>query len=156
MRFDLALWSSCRLFSGLALACAAILLALSAPPAWSQSTATGTVSGQVLDQTKAIIAGAQIKLTDLTTGASLTVTSNEAGRYSLLNVPPATYDISISKTGFSLFKVDAQHVEVGQVLTINAVLEVGSTTTTVEVAATAGAELQVPTPPSARRSRDRL
>ena len=48
----------------------------------------------------------------------------------------------MSKTGFSVYKVSQQHVQVGLVLTINAKLEVGSTATTVEVVSTAGAELQ--------------
>jgi len=142
MSLNLALLSSSRLSSRLALVCMGFLLSLSAPPAWSQSTATGTVSGQILDQQHAVIGGAQIKLTNLTTGSMLTSSTNDAGRYSLLNVPPGDYDITITKTGFTQFKVNAQKVEVGEVLTIDAVMEVGSTATTVEVTAAAGAELQ--------------
>ena len=41
-----------------------------------------------------------------------------------------------------MFKVSAQKIDVGTTMTINATLKVGSTTTTVEVAATVGAELQ--------------
>ena len=118
------------------------LLSLTGLCAWAQSTATGTVSGQVVDQTRAAAAGAQVRLTDAATGSTLSVLSNDAGRYIFLNVKPGVYNIAIGKSGFSLYKVDQQHVEVGQVLTINATLEVGSTATTIEVTASPGAELQ--------------
>ena len=51
-------------------------------------------------------------------------------------------DITVGKQGFSMFKVSRQQVQVGLAVTINATLEVGSTATTVEVTAAAGAELQ--------------
>lgn len=111
-------------------------------PAWSQSTATGTVSGQVTDPQNAVVAGAQVKVTDITTNNTLTAMTNDAGRYSFLNVPPGNYSITITKTGFSVYKVDGQRVEVGQLLTINAALQLGSTSTIVEVSSVAGAGLQ--------------
>ena len=129
-------------FSGLSLACLAVVLSLCATSAWSQSTASGTVSGQVLDQSGAAVVGAQIKLTDATTNSALTALTNDAGRYSLINVPPATYNLMVTKQGFTVYKVNALKVDVGLVATVNATLEVGSTSTTVEVSAAAGAELQ--------------
>ncbi len=132
-------WRSASLLSGIALA---IALFPGAVPAWSQTGSTGSVSGQVSDQQNAVIAGAEIKLTDTSTNNSLTTLTNDSGRYTFVSVPPGTYNIAISKTGFSVYKVSQQHVQVGLVLTINAKLEVGSTATTVEVVSTAGAELQ--------------
>ena len=49
--------------------------------ALAQSSASGTVSGQVTDQQGAIIPGVQIKLTDPSTNITLTATTNEAGRF---------------------------------------------------------------------------
>src|SRR5438477_1114845 len=134
--------SSCPLtrFFGLTVGCLGILLIPGGPRAWSQST--GTVSGQVTDQQGAAVAAAEVKLTDPTTNKSLTTLTNETGRYIFLNVPSGSMSITVAKPGFSVRKFDAQPVEVGQVLTINAVLEVGSTSTTVEVSAAAGAQLQ--------------
>ena len=129
-------------FYGLSMMCLGILLCLGAAPAWSQSTATGTVSGQVTDQQNAAIVGAEVRLIDIATSTARSTLTNEAGRYSYINVPPGTYDITVSKTGFSIHKVNQQQVQVGQLLTINAILEVGSTSTTVEVSAAKGAELQ--------------
>jgi hypothetical protein len=121
------------------LALAALLLC---GPAWPQTSSTGSVSGLVTDQQRAIVVGATIKLTDPSTGITLTTSSNDTGRYIFPNVSPGQYNISIAKTGFSTTDVNDQRIEVGQVLTINATLQVGATATTVEVAAQTGADLQ--------------
>ena len=125
-------------------ACLALvfMLCLGSLPVWSQSAASGTVSGQVMDVQHATVAGAEIRLTDVSTGTTASVTSNDAGRYIFLNVKPGVYDITVGKAGFSVFRAAQQQVQIGNVLTINATLEVGSTATTIEVTAAAGAELQ--------------
>lgn len=117
-------------------------LILSDLPVSAQSAASGTVSGQVTDATHAAVGGAQVKMTDTTRGATLNTITNDAGRYSLLNLEPGFYNITVTRTGFSTFQINKQQVEVGQTLTINATLEVGTTTTTVEVTAATGAALQ--------------
>jgi Carboxypeptidase regulatory-like domain len=118
------------------------ILGLAATPVWGQSTATGTVSGQVVNALKAVAPGTEVKLLDPTTNKVLTATTNESGRYIFLNVAPGTYNITFSKAGFSAYQVNAQTVNVGEVLTINAILAVGAVSTTVEVTSVAGAELQ--------------
>ena len=120
----------------------ALVFFLGAPTARSQVTSSGSVAGQVVDQQSAAIPGAEIKLFDPTTNSVQTTVTNDAGRYVFISVAPGTYDITVSKQGFSMFKVSKQQVQVGLAVTINATLEVGSTATTVEVTAAAGAELQ--------------
>ena len=119
-----------------------LLLCLGAVPVWPQATSTSTVTGQVTDQQAALVPATQVTLTDKSTSTARTTSSNETGRYVFINVPSGTYDLTFSKPGFNLFKVTAQQVQVGQTLTINATLEVGATTTTIEVKATNLAELQ--------------
>src|SRR5689334_13368044 len=98
-----------------------VFAVLGASPARSQTaSSTATVSGQVTDATNAAVVGAVIRLTDPTTNSSLTTRSNQAGRFIVVNVPSAAYDITINKQGFSTFKAAQQQVQVGQVLTINA------------------------------------
>ena len=121
----------------------AALLSLAAVSAWAQSASTGTVSGQVTDQQNAFIVGAEVKLIDLQTNVARTTLTNEAGRYSFINVTPGSYDITVNKPGFAQTRIASQTVEVGLTLTANFALQVGSTATTVEVTAAAGAELQV-------------
>jgi hypothetical protein len=122
--------------------CLGIVLSLSATSAWAQTSQVGTLVGQVTDEQGAAVPGASIKMTDTSTNSVLTTTTNNGGRYSFSSVPPATYNISFVKQGFSTYEVNAQAVQISTVLTINAVLKVGATATTVEVSATAGAQLQ--------------
>src|SRR5437016_2196937 len=110
--------------------------------AWSQSTSAGTVSGQVTDRHDAAVVGAEAVLTDTSTNAAQTTRTNQVGRYIFLNVAPGTYNLTVSMPGFSQAKVSGQSVQVGLELTLNVTLDVGSTSTTVEVKASAGAELQ--------------
>src|SRR5205807_2389984 len=81
-------------------------------------------------------------LVDASTNTALTTVTNDAGRYVFISVPPAVYNMTVTKQGFSTFRIPNQQVQVGITLTINAPLAVGATTTTVEVSASAGAELQ--------------
>src|SRR5580698_9794453 len=122
--------------------CLGIVLGLSATSAWAQTSQVGTVVGQVTDEQNAAVPGAAIKMTDVSTSSVLETTSNNDGRYVFSSVTPGTYNISIVKQGFNTYDVNGQAVEISSVLTINAVLKVGSTATTVEVSATAGAQLQ--------------
>jgi hypothetical protein len=127
---------------GLRVACLAILLSLGVRPAWPQATSTSTVAGLVTDQQNAVMPNAEVRLTDTATNIERTTSTNEAGRYVFVNVRSGTYNIAFSKPGFAVYRVAAQQVTIGSTLTINVTLEVGTTTTTVEVSATAAAELQ--------------
>ena len=130
-----------RNFLGLTAALAGLLF-FQTVPAWSQVTTTGSISGLVTDQQNAAIGGAEVKLFDATTSSTQSTLTNETGRYIFVAVTPGVYDITVSKDGFTAYKVNRQQVSVGLALTINATLALGSTTTTVEVTAAAGAELQ--------------
>ena len=121
----------------------AMFLGFGETAAWSQATSQASIAGFVSDQQGAAIAGAEVRAVDTTTGGALTTTTNDAGRYVVINVAPGVYTITVTKTGFTVFKIAAQKVDVGTATTVNAVLEIGSTATTVEVTASAGAELQI-------------
>src|SRR5665213_3570454 len=109
--------------------------------AWPQATSTSSVSGLVTDQQQAAIPGALIRLLDPSTNQTSTTKTNDSGRYIFVNVKSGTYTVSIVKDGFSTFKVDALPVTIGDPVTVNAVMQIGSTSTTLEVVSTAGAEL---------------
>src|ERR1035438_2981752 len=104
--------------SGLFVICLAIILGLGVTPAWSQSTATGTVSGLVVDAQGAAVAGTEVKLLDTTRNKAVATTSNDTGRYIFLNVSPGIYNVTFNKTGFSVYQVNTQTVNVGEVLTL--------------------------------------
>lgn len=119
-----------------------LLGGLGAALLWGQATSSSSVSGRVTDQQGAPIPGVEVRLTDPSTSTAQTTTTNNDGRYLFANVNPATYTVVFSKAGFTTFRVESQVVEVGSAVTVNATLQVGAVSTTIEVQAEAAAELQ--------------
>jgi Carboxypeptidase regulatory-like domain len=130
---------SLRPFIGLLLCLVALLCAASG---WAQSSSSGAISGQVTDQQGSAVPATEVKITDPTTNISSKTVTNDAGRYIFVNVEPHKYSVTFSKSGFSTRRVAEADVQVGQTLSINAVLEVGAITSVVEVITAPGAELQ--------------
>ena len=137
--------SLCRYHSKLSfcwrtLLCGAFSLLLTVP-LFGQSTSTGTVVGQVTDETDSPVVGATVTLIDLMTSNRKATTTNETGRYVFVNVNPGIYDLTVEKTGFALAKVTQQEVSIGRQLTVDARLKVGQLAQTI-VVETTGANLQ--------------
>ncbi|HYA65009.1 MAG TPA: carboxypeptidase-like regulatory domain-containing protein [Candidatus Sulfotelmatobacter sp.] len=120
---------------------AVAILALNPGNVFAQTGGTGIVVGTVTDPSGAAVPGATVTLTDTATNAERTATTNDTGRYNFPNVPPGNYNVTISKTGFRVAKIVNQTVAVAESRTLDARLEVGATTQTVEVTAT-NTELQ--------------
>lgn len=120
-----------------------LLLCLAIPAGvLAQGSNSGTIVGVVTDQSGGVVVGASVTLTDTSTNSSRNTTTNDAGRYVFVNVSPSTYNISVTKEGFSVAKISNQYVKIGQQTTINVTLQVGAASQTVEVTAVAGSELQ--------------
>jgi len=119
-------------YSATLLMCIGALVLCSAPSMWAQ-TNTGTVAGTVTDSSKAVVSGATVTLTDTTTKASHSVTTNETGRYIFVDVDPGDYEISVTKQGFSTSKAKTS-VQVGLSTTANLTLQVGGSNVVIEVA----------------------
>src|SRR5271167_3755985 len=117
------------------------LFALVPSALFSQSSSTGTDAGTVTDPSGAAVAAAAVTLTDKATNIPRTASTNENGRYILVDVPAGTYDVTVSKQGFRISRLNDQTVNVGTALTLNVALEIGSVAESVEVTAT-NAELQ--------------
>ena len=64
----------------------------------AQNTSSGTIAGQVTDESGAAIPGAEIRLVDKATNSVKSFQSNEAGRYNIFNLDPGTYDVSVNKS----------------------------------------------------------
>jgi hypothetical protein len=118
------------------------LLALTfSVPAWAQSTSSGTVVGQVTDQTGAVVPDVAVRLTDISTSSTRDAITNANGRFTYVDVDPGIYTVTASKAGFATSKSEHVEVKVGVVLTVNLALQVGTANVVVEVQST-GTELQ--------------
>src|ERR1051325_1067540 len=108
------------------------------PPLAAQSP-TATVNGQIRDTSGAVVEGADIQLINENTGANYRTKTNGDGIYSIANVPPGSYRLQVSKTGFkTIIKPDIV-LNVLDARAINFDLPVGATSESVTV--DAGASL---------------
>jgi hypothetical protein len=126
---------------GLLWCAAALVLLLGPRTLLSQMAGTGQIDGTVTDKSGGAIAGAMVTLVDSQTNVAREATTNDTGRYIFASVAPGLYNLTISKPGFRATKFTRQEIQVGSTRTLNAILEIGSTTETVEVVAT-NAELE--------------
>ena len=97
----------------------------------------GGISGIVSDSSGAAVVGASVTVQSDVTGVALTRTTNSAGVYSFVSLPPATYLVTFSQNGFATSVHRNVIVTVDQTSTLNATLSVGSVSQQVTVAATA-------------------
>ncbi len=98
---------------------------------------TASVNGVVADASGANVAGAKIIVTDSQRGTVFQTEADAAGRFVVTALPPSTYVLTAEATGFKRFSSGQFTLAVQQQATVNATLEVGDVTTTVEVAGSA-------------------
>src|SRR5207244_5647046 len=103
---------------------------MSSTAAWSQATAQ--ISGTVTDPSGAVLPGSEITATQTETAAARKTVSNETGSYILPNLALGPYRLEVSLPGFRTFVQTGIVLQVNSTPVINAVLEVGQVTETVE------------------------
>jgi len=95
------------------------------------------INGTVTDPSGAVISGAAIDLKSAETGLHRSTLTNDKGLYEITLLPVGQYAITISQSGFRPTAVSQIDLAYGETRTIDARLEVGGATETVEVMATA-------------------
>ena len=110
------------------------LLLCSLGSAVAQNSSSG-VNGVVTDPGGAVVAGAQIALKNVDTNVERTTVSNGTGDYFFAQVPPARYTLTFAAPSFQKETISAFTVGIAQVVTINAVLKLGSVNQSVTVEA---------------------
>jgi Carboxypeptidase regulatory-like domain/TonB dependent receptor-like, beta-barrel/TonB-dependent Receptor Plug Domain len=93
---------------------------------------TGDISGTVTDPSGAAVANAVVNVQNLGTGEKATATTNEAGFYRIVNLPPGQYRMTIDVAGFKTMERPAT-VSIALVTEANFMLQVGTRGETVEV-----------------------
>ena len=104
--------------------------------AWSQQN-LGVIVGKVTDPSSAVVAGASVSLTDEATGVKRNATTGGSGNYAFGGLPFGNYNIVVEAKGFRKLVQTGVRVYVGESLTLDLALEIGSVDQTVEVTATA-------------------
>lgn len=99
-------------------------------------TASGTISGTVLDESSAVIPGAPLVIINKATGTSRTVAANSEGLYSAPALLAGDYEVRAVLPGFLTLVRNAQ-VLAGTDTTVNLTMKLGTNTETVTVDAAA-------------------
>jgi outer membrane receptor protein involved in Fe transport len=109
-----------------------LLLSFSNLSVLAQET-TATVNGQITDSAGAVIAKADITLTNLATKEARTVQSNDEGYYTLTFIKPGIYDLSVKLQGFKEYINKGVELLVNDRKTLNIALEAGQVSESVTV-----------------------
>jgi predicted heme/steroid binding protein len=113
----------------------ALLILLCAAFAFSQSD-LGAISGFVKDPSGSTVPNAKVTVRNQS-GLERQASTNESGYYIVTNIPPGLYKVSVEASGFKKFESSDNKLDPSATLSIDAALEVGAATETVEVSATA-------------------
>ena len=118
------------------LASCALVLLVSTSPLLAQ-TVTGSITGVITDQTGAVVPNAEVTAENTATGVKTHEVTNNTGTYTIRFLPVGSYRITVASQGFSTQNVPVFALEINQTAKIDATLQPGNTTNTVEVNETA-------------------
>src|SRR5215475_1644431 len=97
------------------------------------------LNGTVRDSTGSVVANASVSLRNPDTNRTYMSTSDASGYYILPNLPPGSYQLNVTYTGFEPYAQSSIQVRVGQTATLDVTLSVQGRRETVEVTSEAPA-----------------
>ena len=107
-------------------------LAMFVAPTFAQ-TITATVSGTITDPNGAVVPGATVTALSVDTGQRKTTITSDEGVYTITFLPPGTYNVTVSKTGFADVARENIRLEIAQTANIDVALGVSGGEVTVDV-----------------------
>ena len=113
-----------------------ILVILATASLWAQ-TASSSINGTITDPKGSVIPGASLTLSNPDTGFLRTTKTNDQGIYQFLQVPPATYELTVVASGFATKKQTNVVLMVNTPAALDVPMQVASTQTILEVVSTA-------------------
>lgn len=97
----------------------------------------GTITGAVRDASGAVVPGAGVIVTNQDTNVAIHAATNDAGEYTVPNLPPGIYTVRVEKQGFRPSEEKGLTLNAAQTVRADAALQVGTSTQAVEVLASA-------------------
>jgi len=102
------------------------LLSIVAASSATAQTTTAAFLGSVTDTSGAVLPAAQVTASNVETGLKRTTTTNEAGRFLLSELPPGSYELTVSLPGFETLVRRGMTLTVGQQASLALVMNVGT------------------------------
>lgn len=112
------------------------VIALVAATLVAQET-TGGLQGTVKDPTGAVVSHAQVVIVGTSLVGKKETETDNSGYYRFANLPPGSYTVTASAKGFTTQKLEGLAIEVGHLPSVDIKLEVGASSTVVEVTSAA-------------------
>ena len=106
-------------------------------PMANAQNVTGSISGTVTDASDAVVPGATVTAHNVDTGVDTSTTSNGSGSYRIQFLQAGPYAVSVKASGFETATLPTFQLEVLQAPTFNVKMQVGSSSTTVDVSSAA-------------------
>ncbi len=94
---------------------------------------TGTITGTLTDPQGAAVVGVKVLIVQTNTNFQTTSETNSDGFYRTQSLQPGTYDVTYEASGFKTFVQKGLQLRVGDVLPVDAVLQLGQVTEQVQV-----------------------
>ncbi len=116
---------------------ATLLLVASHATGFAQQGSNAGLTGTVSDKSGRVVVNAHVVATNQTMNVTYKATATGAGVYSILSLPPGTYNVSATQQGFNKVVVKDITFHVGELLTVDLKLDLGSVTDTVTVSSDA-------------------
>jgi len=114
-----------------------LLLAVWGLPLGAQST-LGIILGTVTDPSGAAVQDAQVRIVNLGEKLELSTRTNSAGDFEVIDLKPGLYEVTVTAEGFKVFKAGQVTLAARGRLRVDAQLEVGELSQTIEVTSSAG------------------
>ena len=109
-----------------------LMFLLLAAPMWAQKDA-GAIVGSVRDQSGAVVAGANVTVTDVDRGTQLPLTTNNDGEYVASPLKIGRYSVSVEKQGFKKAVAGPVQVNIQDRISVDLNLQPGVATEVVTV-----------------------
>lgn len=112
---------------------ASVLALVLAVPGADAQVLYGSVIGTVIDESGAVIPGAQVTITNRSTGVSNQTQTGADGVYRLTNILAGTYELAVTAAGFRSYTQPEVAVVVNTVQRVDVGMQVGQVTETITV-----------------------
>lgn len=109
------------------------LIILFASVSLSAQTNTGTILGDITDQSGGAVEGAMVSVKNVQTGVERALSTDSAGEYLAPGLLPGTYEVRATSTGFKAIERQDVLLEIGKQVRVDLQLVPGEVTQTVEV-----------------------
>ena len=110
-----------RTFSGLL-----FLLFLPGAGRLSAQDPTGTIEGQVFDKSGAVVPGAAVRVTQVSTGVSRAQVTDDSGTFSFPFLPIGSYEVAVEAHGFSTYRRGPMTLSINEHARVRVQMEVAA------------------------------